>query len=72
MKDNSIPNVIVRLTLARQKLDEVLRLTALAAVIPTAARNEISVMGDDLDRIIAGLEKVLDGACVPFHSDLTM
>jgi len=50
-------NVIRGLIIARQKLDEALRLTAIAAIIPRATRNEVSVMRDDLDRIIAELGK---------------
>ena len=53
----SMKNVIRALIMARQKLDEALRLTAIAAIIPRATRNEVSVMRDDLDRIIAQLGK---------------
>jgi len=54
--------VVVKLVGARDELENALRLTAPSArydpiVIPQALRNEVSVMRDDLDRMIHMLEK---------------
>jgi hypothetical protein len=57
MRQPSKRDVVARLIGARQELDEALRSSALAPIIPHAARNELSVMRDDLDRIISALEK---------------
>ncbi len=56
MKQPSIQDVVAMLLTARRELDVVLTLTAIAAVISRASRNELSVMRDDLNRIIAGLQ----------------
>ncbi len=40
------------LTVTRRQFDQALQITVLAAVIPRAVRTELSVMRDDLDRII--------------------
>jgi hypothetical protein len=57
MKQASIQEVLAMLITARRELEVVLRLTAIATVIPRAARNELSVMRDDLARIVAELER---------------
>ena len=57
MKQASIQEVLAMLITARHELEVVLRLTAIATVIPRAARNELSVMRDDLARIVAELER---------------
>jgi len=53
--------VIAKLIVARKELEHVLLLSVPAAgydpiLIPQAARNELSVLRDDLDRIIHKLE----------------
>jgi hypothetical protein len=57
MKQPSIQDVVAMLIRARRELEVLLRLTAIATVIPRDARNELSVMRDDLERIIAELER---------------
>ncbi|MFY9561415.1 MAG: hypothetical protein WAQ52_14375 [Terriglobales bacterium] len=53
--------VVAKLIGARDELEDALRLTAPGArydpiVFPQAMRNEVSVMRDDLDRMIQALE----------------
>jgi hypothetical protein len=53
--------VIAKLIVARDEMEDALQLSVPAArydpvLIPQAARNELSVLRDDLDRIIRKLE----------------
>jgi hypothetical protein len=55
--------VVAKLIGARDELEDALRLTGPGArydpvVIPQAMRNEVSVMRDDLDRMIQMLERL--------------
>jgi hypothetical protein len=54
-------HVIAKLIVARDEMEDALRLSVPGArydpvLIPQAARNELSVLRDDLDRIIRKLE----------------
>ena len=58
---NSKKQVIAKLIVARNEMEDVLRLSVPAArydpvLIPQATRNELSVLRDDLDRIVRKLE----------------
>lgn len=55
--------VLVKLIGARDELEDALRLTVQGArydpvIIPPSMRNEVSVMRDDLDRIVCALGKI--------------
>ena len=49
---------VARLIAARHEIDQALKLSAVVPVISYAARNELSVMRDDLERIILGLAQI--------------
>ncbi len=54
----STPEVLVCLIRSHIELRRVLRYTALKPVIPSSNRSELSVMYNDLERIIEGIERL--------------
>ena len=58
-EQGSPAEVLATLDRARMDLERALNLTALNTLIPRAARNELSSMLSDLERIIAGSKRAL-------------